>query len=348
MASLFVAPLSAQQWEFDAAATPPSLAPVSNGSAHQPIGNRLQGGARVTIIESTSANAGHIQDSVWRSVAAAEGFAAGIYSQATLDTTAFFGTTDILVVSSGVIGLSSTAVSNIMAFLASGGSVYIQGEYLPTYGTNIAFRSIVAGSGGGFTIGSTVSGDLVPMAVSGELSTTPYTTGSLSYHWYGCNGTSGTGVTPFMHYNGSDFGWTYEYPSGGRLAHNTDQDWVRVRTNTNLVANILYWLCPTGIRLEAVNLVAGQATTLKASNATPGSPIFFAYSLLGGGPSNTQFGSALLSPPIRRLPPVVADASGNASYNRNLPVGTSGLNIWIQAYDFVGAQFSNGLAETIL
>jgi hypothetical protein len=55
----------------------------------------------------------------------------------------------------------------------------------------------------------------------------------------------------------------------------------------------------------------------------------------------------LLSQPIRKLPPVNADGSGNASYSRNLPAGTSGLNIWIQAYDFSSASFSNGLAETI-
>ncbi len=162
----------------------------------------------------------------------------GIYPQSTLDTTAFFATTDILVISSGVIGLSSTAVSNIDAFLAAGGNVYLQGEYLASYGTNIAFQTIVTGSGGGFAIGGTVSGDLQPMAVSGVLSNTPYVTGSLTYHWYGCNGTSGAGITPFMHFGGSDFGWTYDYPGGGRLVHNTDQDWIRVNTNTLLVANI--------------------------------------------------------------------------------------------------------------
>lgn len=348
LAGLCAAPLSAQQWAFDSAATPPSLAPISQGSAHQPIGNGLRSGARVTIIESTSANAGHVQDSVWQSVASAEGFVAGIYPQSTLDTTAFFSSTDILVISSGLISLSTTAVSNIDAFLASGGDVYIQGEYLPTYGPNIAFQTIVNGSGGGFSIGGTVSGDLNPMDISGVLSTTPYVTGSLSYHWYGCNGTSGSGVTPFMHYGGSDFGWMYEYPGGGRLVHNTDQDWIRVGTNTNLVANILYWLCEAGFRLEAVNLVAGQTVTLSVSNATPGSAILFGYSLTGGGPTNTPFGQAALSPPIRRLPPVTSDAAGNASYSRSIPAGASGLNVWIQAYDFSGAQFSNGLAETIL
>ena len=185
------------------------------------------------------------------------------------------------------------------------------------------------------------------MVISGLLSTTPYLTGQLNYHWYGCNGISGSGITPFMHFGGSDFGLMYVHPGGGRLVHNTDQDWIRLNFGTPLIANVLHWLCHTGIHLEATNLIAGQATTLKASNATPGSAIFFAYSLLGGGPSNTPFGSALLSPPIRRLPPVVSNASGYAQYVRNLPAGTSGLNIWIQAYDFSAAQFSNGLAETI-
>jgi hypothetical protein len=60
LAGLCAAPLSAQEWAVDSAATPPSLAPVSQGSTHQPIGNNLASGARVTIIESTSANAGHV------------------------------------------------------------------------------------------------------------------------------------------------------------------------------------------------------------------------------------------------------------------------------------------------
>ena len=84
-----------------------------------PWANSLASGARVTIIESTSANTGHTQDPAWASVAAAEGFVAGIYPQSTLETTAFFGTSDILVISSGMIGLTATAASSIDAFLIS-------------------------------------------------------------------------------------------------------------------------------------------------------------------------------------------------------------------------------------
>ena len=44
------------------------------------------------------------------------------------------------------------------------------------------------------------------------------------------------GVTPFMHFGGNDFGWMYTTSSGTRIVHNTDQDWIRVANNNNLVA----------------------------------------------------------------------------------------------------------------
>lgn len=119
LAGLCATPHSDQEWAFDSAATPRSLSQVSLGSVHQPTGNQLASVARVTIIESTSANTGHTQDPAWASVAAAEGFVAGIYPQSTLETTAFFGTSDILVISSGMIGLTATAASSIDAFLIS-------------------------------------------------------------------------------------------------------------------------------------------------------------------------------------------------------------------------------------
>lgn len=348
LVSALTAPLFAQQSHFDPAATPPSWQNATRTATdYEPQQRPEAAGVRVTVIESTSANGGHVQDGTWMSVAGSEGFTATLSGQATLSSTAFYATTDILVVSSGVIAISPTAVANIQGFLAQGGSVYLQGEYLPTYSTNGAFATIVNGDGGGFTLGGTVSGDLQPMAVSGVLSNTPYTTGSLTYHWYGCNGTSGAGVTPFMHFGGNDFGWMYTTSSGTRIVHNTDQDWIRVANNNNLVANILYYLCGAGLNLAANNMVAGQVATLNVTGATPGGGVLLAYSLTGGGPTVTPYGPAALSQPIKQLPSQNADGAGNASYSQMLPAGAVGLAVWLQAYDLTAAVFSNGVATTI-
>lgn len=348
VSSLLSVPALAQAPQWDAAATPPAWQLPVSGQPHEPVGQPAGAGATVLIIESQSANGGHDQDIEWLAVANAEGFSASIGSQATLNSTTYYATTDVLVISSGVITLSAGAVANIQGFLAQGGSVYLQGEYLPSYATNQAFATIVNGDGGGFAVGSTVAGDLQPMAVSGTLSNTPYATGSFSYHWYGCDGSSGAGVTPFMHYGGSDFGWMYTMASGGRLVHNTDQDWVRQTTNTILCANILYWLCDGGgFSISVQNLVVGQTATLQASGATVNGDVLSAYSLTGAGPTQTSLGPVLLSQPIRQLPTMNADASGNASYSQTLPAGTTGLPVWNHAYDVSSGTFSNGLALVI-
>src|SRR5690606_25688859 len=39
-----------------------------------------------------------------------------------------------------------------------------------------------------------------------------------------------------------DFGWVFDTPTGGRLIHTTDQDWVRATTSPALMANILHAL----------------------------------------------------------------------------------------------------------
>jgi len=342
------APLAAQVPQFDTAATPPAWRTAPDGPAHQASNHGTRSAARITIVESQSANVGHDMDVEWSSVASAEGFSPTIISQAQLDSGSFIANTDVLVVSSGVITLSGAGRSQIEAFLAGGGGVYLQGEYLPTYTSNQAFESIVNSLGGSFAVGGTVSGDLVPMNINGPLSSTPYAVGSLSHHWYGCTGAAGGSVTPFMNYAGDHFGWLYDVPGGGRIVHNTDQDWIRLTTSTALCANILYWLCgEDSFRIEAQNMVAGQVATLLVMSASPSATVLPAYSLTGGGPSATPFGQAALSQPIRQLPSITTNASGNGSYSQMLPASATGLTVWIQAYDLTAGEFSNGLAEVI-
>jgi hypothetical protein len=122
-----VAPSAAQQFtNVDPHSTPPG-APIFTAPPSTWSGQGNQATGRVTIIESQSSNLLHDMDVEWLAVASSMGFTAAIFPQSTLDTTAFFATTDILVVSSGIIWISGTAVANIQAFVAQGGQVYLQG-----------------------------------------------------------------------------------------------------------------------------------------------------------------------------------------------------------------------------
>jgi hypothetical protein len=346
----FAAQASAQQSATpDPYSTPPGAQTFFVPPVSKPLANPTASG-NVVVIESQSTNPAHAMDLVWVGVATGMGFTASVYPQSTLDTTAFFSTTDILVISSGLIGLSSAASTNVTNFVSGGGQVYLQGEYLPTYGNNILFGSIVNSLGGSFTVGVTVAGDLVPMAISGVLSNTPNSVPSINYHWYGNNGTAGALVTPFMHYGGSNFGWMFEAPSGGKVVHNTDQDWVRASTSLALQENILTYLSsgPSGPSYAITGLVGGGTATLTVTNATAGGSVLIGYSLTGAGPTNTPFGLVDMSAPITQLPTLTADAAGVASMSTAVPGRASGFTLYSQAADLTSGALSNSLAEVVL
>jgi len=111
----------------------------------------------------------------------------------------------------------------------------------------------------------------------------------------------------------------------------------------NPTALVVYELKPS-IRpiLTLANFVAGQFATMTVDNASPSGVVFFAYSLTGGGPVSFPAGTVLLSPPIQLLPPIPANAFGQAVFPVPLPPGISGIPVWIQALDATSMQFSNG------
>ena len=102
-----------------------------------------------------------------------------------------------------------------------------------------------------------------------------------------------------------------------------------------------------GFTLAVANLVAGSTTTLSLANANAGATCIIAYSVYGGGPTNTPVGSVDLTPPVRQLPAVQADSAGAASISASVPPHVGGMNVWIQAVDLGGLELSNSLAETV-
>ena len=99
--------------------------------------------------------------------------------------------------------------------------------------------------------------------------------------------------------------------------------------------------------LTVSNLVGGSAASLGATNCTPGGIVRFAYSVFGGGPTPTFFGTALLTQPFTVLPAVIATTSGQASYSIAVPAAAVGRAVWFQTLDLGLAAFSNGVQQTI-
>jgi hypothetical protein len=200
--------------------------------------------SNIKIIESQSSNPGHLMDTIWKNVALGLGHNAVIVPQTTLDDTSFFSSTQILIVSSGVISLPANRINTIKSFVMTGKNVYLQCEYLASFETNQAFATLVNSLGGTFSWGSSLNGDISPMLVLGSLSNTPNNVPSISYYWYGVYGTGNNTIEYFMRYQGNNYGFIFTPVNSGygTIVAQTDQDWIRVSTSTPLMQNILFRL----------------------------------------------------------------------------------------------------------
>lgn len=196
----------------------------------------------ITIIESQSANPGHNMDDRWLNVATTMGHSASINNYSLLSNQDYYDSTDMLIISSGVINLSAEVQSNIQQYVAQGGAVYLQGEYSGSYNTNTTFENIVESLGGNFTWTGTVSGMLEPMAVKGNFSNTPNSVSYINEFWYGYAGYGDSTVESFLEFEGEDFGFSFQglAPENGTIITTTDQDWIRVNSSTELMENIIF------------------------------------------------------------------------------------------------------------
>lgn len=102
--------------------------------------------------------------------------------------------------------------------------------------------------------------------------------------------------------------------------------------------------------LSSTPLVGGQFAFLTVSQATPGSPIYLAYSLTGAGPVSSIYGDILLDPGYTQMANGTANIFGLYSVTNVVPAQLSGTSIWFQALELTGGGsglLSNGLMEQV-
>ncbi len=229
--------------------------------------------SNIKIIESQSITSGHDMDTIWRYVAQGLGHNAVIVPQTALDDTTFFSTTNILIVSSGVIPLPENRINTIKSFIMTGKNVYLQCEYLASYQTNQAFATLVNSLGGTFSWDSTVNGDISPMQILGTISNTPNNIPSINYFWYGVYGTGNNTIEYFMRKQGKNYGFVFTpaNPGYGIIIAQTDQDWIRTRTSIPLMQNILARL-GTVIGIQPISTEIPASFSLSQNYPNPFNP----------------------------------------------------------------------------
>ena len=237
--------------------------------------------ANITIIQPY--NPIYTSDTVWKYVATGMGHNVTIVQDTVLDNTFFFSYTDVLITPVYDITFSAARRNNIIAFMQTGKSVYLQSEYDMTFSGNQAYQGIVNMLGGTFSWSGTVAGILAPMNVLGTLGTTPLTIPPLSYFWYGCNASVCNHFDSFLEYGGQYFGFTFCPPGSGtgRLMTTSDQDWIIQTTSMDLMANMIDMLLtpPGSCGFNSASISLGNDTTLCIGD----------HLLLGAGISATTY-----------------------------------------------------------
>ncbi len=225
-------------------------------------------------------------DQEWLTLASSLGYQATIVPQITLNDTAFFDTTDILIISSGTIALPENRVATILAFVQQGGSVYLQTEYQESYTTNMAFQFIVDSLGGQFSWIGEVSGWLV-CDVWGNLARIYNIVPEVSSLWYGCEGIGDETIENCLTYQNQNVGFLFRPPDEsqryGYLVTTSDQDWIIESLCYPLMANILSSLL---LRHSGIPRIAAEPLNIPIQILSGGGR--FQFNLTVENPTNTS------------------------------------------------------------
>ena len=139
----------------------------------------------VVVMESQSYHGAQTMDINWYNAALAIGYTTSMEEYSFLDDACNLKHTDILIISSALLTLTSQQLDNVREFVRLGGQLYIQSEYLYTHSGNIIFKQLVEDLGGSFDWQGQGAGQQVPMAVLDPINTSYNSIDQLNYFWYG-------------------------------------------------------------------------------------------------------------------------------------------------------------------
>ncbi|MDP6941406.1 MAG: M12 family metallo-peptidase [Planctomycetota bacterium] len=128
---------------------------------------------------------------------------------------------------------------------------------------------------------------------------------------------------------------------------NSEENWRSLNDNASVVSGWRTNVPPAPV-LVVPSLIAGWQAVLEVNNADPNDQIIIGYSVAGGGPTNTAWGQADLSPPILNFPTITANSSGIATYAATPPPASKGMTVWLHAIDITSGLFTNSLSKTVL
>ncbi|MBC8368551.1 MAG: FG-GAP repeat protein [Planctomycetes bacterium] len=103
------------------------------------------------------------------------------------------------------------------------------------------------------------------------------------------------------------------------------------------------------LQLVISQLTHGATGDIASHGGTHTSPIYFAYSLAGNGPTQMPFGVVDLTQPINLISQLSSDTQGNTQQQIPVPVNAAGVQVFMQAVQFVNgsALMSNSVARVV-
>lgn len=113
------------------------------------------------------------------------------------------------------------------------------------------------------------------------------------------------------------------------------------------VADMGYHYPIDGPELVVGELVSGAVNTLEIRNNQPGDVCLFGYSLFGGGPFPSAYGTVYLTQPYTLAATVAADLQGVATLTQAIPPVAANRDVWLQGLNQAQLKLTNPLAKTI-
>ncbi len=103
----------------------------------------------------------------------------------------------------------------------------------------------------------------------------------------------------------------------------------------------------SGPHLWMADLQGDATNFVHMAGCVPGAQQWASWSVAGGGPQGSPWGTVYLSNPYFTLPPIAADGNGNATLSTYSPPAASGRQVWVQSLDAGNLSLTNGATLVI-